>query len=94
MRRTAMISLFSADDPQMMQAKSGDIGTTAPWRWNANNSIVWDHCDESVFNAAFDEMIASGNGEPGLFSRTVARRLVPERRAMAEFGTNPCGGEI
>ena len=91
MRRTAMISLFSADDPLMMQAKSGDIGTTAPWRWNANNSIVWDNYDESVFHAAFDEMIASGNGEPGLFSRTVARNLAPERRALAEFGTNPCG---
>ena len=92
MRRTAMISLFDADDEDMLQCKSGDLSAT-PWRWNANNSVVWNNVPHRAqFDAFFDEMTASGRGEPGIFSRAAAKSLAPHRRSRAhEFGTNPCG---
>ena len=92
MRRTAMISLFDAADEDMLQSKSGDLSAT-PWRWNANNSVVWNNApNRGQFDAFFDEMAASGRGEPGIFSRAAAKSLAPHRRSTAhEFGTNPCG---
>lgn len=91
-RRTALISLFSQGDNEMLQCKSGDNLVGNEQRWNANNSVVWaEEPTWEQFSDQFDEMVRSGRGEPGFFSRAAANEWRPERRKPAEFGTNPCG---
>ncbi|MCS6910044.1 MAG: ATP cone domain-containing protein [Anaerolineales bacterium] len=92
-RRTAMISLFDADDDEMRLCKSGDFERENSQRWNANNSAVWldGSLTQQEFIRHFLEMVESGRGEPGIFNRAAANNLRPARRAAAEFGTNPCG---
>ena len=92
-RRTAMISLFDYDDQEMRHAKDGEFWMQNSQRWNANNSAVWpdrELTQEEVTRFVLD-MVASGAGEPGIFNRRAAIANRPERRAVAEFGTNPCG---
>lgn len=93
MRRTAMISLFDLDDEEMLQCKSGDFERNNSQRWNANNSAVWPDRELTQLEIArfMLDMIQSGRGEPGIFSRRSANALRPERRAASDFGTNPCG---
>jgi ribonucleoside-triphosphate reductase (thioredoxin) len=89
-RRTAMISLFDWDDEEMRNCKNGyDFPQI---RWNANNSAVWpeDITDEAI-RQQMVEMDAGQRGEPGIFNRAAANALRPDRRSMADFGTNPCG---
>lgn len=92
-RRTAMISLFDPDDEEMLTSKSGDFERDNSQRWNANNSAVWP--DEGLTQQQVMEqvlaMVKSERGEPGIFSRSVANTMKPERRQAAMFGTNPCG---
>jgi ribonucleoside-triphosphate reductase (thioredoxin) len=91
-RRTAMIALFDADDHEMRTCKDGDFEAEHSVRWNANNSAVWAaDIDRETFERAFLEMVASGRGEPGIFSRAAALATRPGRRLPAMFGTNPCG---
>ncbi|MGE3913658.1 MAG: ATP cone domain-containing protein [Chloroflexota bacterium] len=92
-RRTAMISLYDYHDEEMLRAKSGDFERENSQRWNANNSAVWPAGgpSQTEFMRQFLEMVEGGRGEPGIFSRDVAQKLRPARRANAEFGTNPCG---
>lgn len=88
-RRTAMICLYSWDDHDMRDCKSGDF---PEYRWNANNSAVWpDGLSQIEITDQMMAMVRSKRGEPGIFSRSNAIRTKPERRAEAEFGTNPCG---
>lgn len=91
-RRTAMISLFDYFDSDMLNAKTGDFETHNSQRWNANNSaVIPSNITREEFDDIFGAMFESGRGEPGLFSRDVANRMKPARRAEADFGTNPCG---
>lgn len=93
-RRTAMISLFDADDADMLLAKTGDFERENSQRWNANNSAVWPNVatmDQQAFLEQFMAMVRSGNGEPGIFNREMSAAMRPDRRAEAVFGTNPCG---
>lgn len=92
-RRTAMISLLDYDDDEMRLCKNGDFERENNQRWNANNSAVWPEggLTQIEFIRQFQEMVQSGSGEPGIFSRAAAHALRPERRKPAEFGTNPCG---
>lgn len=93
MRRTAMISLFDFDDMEMRLCKSGDFERDNSQRWNANNSMVWPDgglTQVDIIKQMLD-MVESGRGEPGIFNREAAIDMRPARRAMAEFGTNPCG---
>ena len=91
-RRTAMISLFDYDDTEMLTCKDGDFERENSQRWNANNSAVWPDqgLDQLQFMNQFYEMAKNGRGEPGIFNRQMAREMRPARRALAEFGTNPC----
>lgn len=92
-RRTAMISLFDEDDVEMLAAKAPGFDKDHSYRWNANNSAVRSTAsmdNQQEFAQRFMEMVASGNGEPGIFSRDVAATLRPERRLDADYGTNPC----
>lgn len=92
-RRTAMISLFDYEDAEMRFAKHGDFERENSQRWNSNNSVVLPErgLTQQEFMHLFMDMADSGRGEPGLFSRTAAQNMRPQRRQNAEFGTNPCG---
>ena len=93
-RRTAMIALFDQGDKEMLNAKPNGFWEedATPWRTNANNSVVWTGpITREAFDDQMEQLFAHGTGEPGIFSRYVANQLKPERRAAAEFGTNPCG---
>ena len=83
-RRSALISLFSPDDQEMMNAKSVDIKwwEFAPYRARANNSVVFDRktTERPAFENMWETVKNSGTGEPGLFWTH-----------DLDIGTNPCG---
>lgn len=92
-RRTAMIALFDQDDIEMKTCKDGDFSRDNSQRWNSNNSAVWPSrrlTQAEVAHYILD-MVDTGRGEPGIFNRQAAIDARPERRALADFGTNPCG---
>lgn len=94
-RRTALISLFDIDDDEMLNCKNGDNLVGNEQRWMSNNSAVWtDKVEQDqILNQMFS-MINGQRGEPGIFSRYNANKIIPERRAKfgeKEYGTNPCG---
>lgn len=80
-RRAALISLFSADDVEMMSAKSGNWWETNPQRGRANNSatLLRHRVTETKFNEIWERVQASGAGEPGIFFTN-----------DKDWGTNPC----
>ncbi len=92
-RRTAMIALFDYDDHEMRHCKDGDFWIKNNQRWNANNSAVWPSrkLTQSEVAQYILDMVNSERGEPGIFNREAAVETKPERRAVARFGTNPCG---
>jgi ribonucleoside-diphosphate reductase alpha chain len=92
-RRTAMISLFDYDDLEMLHCKDGDFWRNNSQRWNANNSAVWPERElsQAEITRFVLDMVESGRGEPGIFNRKAAIENRVERRAAADFGTNPCG---
>lgn len=92
-RRTAMISLFDWDDMEMRHAKDGDFERDNWQRWNANNSVVLPDrgLSQEEWVTLMLDMHKTQRGEPGIFNRPGANKFRPERRAEAEFGSNPCG---
>lgn len=92
-RRTAMIALFDQDDIEMKTCKDGDFSRDNSQRWNANNSAVWParRLTQAEVAHYILEMVDTGRGEPGIFNRQAAIDARPDRRALADFGTNPCG---
>jgi len=80
-RRAALISLFSADDEEMLAAKTGDWWELNPQRGRANNSVVLmrHRIDRDTFMAIWDRVQASGTGEPGFYFSN-----------DKDWGTNPC----
>ena len=80
-RRAALICLFSADDDEMISAKSGDWWETNPQRGRANNSIVLmrHRITKKYFMDLWDRIKASGSGEPGFYFTN-----------DKDWGTNPC----
>jgi len=80
-RRAALISLFSADDQEMISAKSGNWWETSPQRGRANNSVVLlrHKIDKEYFMGLWDRVKASGAGEPGFYFSN-----------DKDWGTNPC----
>lgn len=91
-RRAAQIALGDPDDNDFLTAKT-NVGDKF-WRWNSNNSAVWDDdTSEAVKEDLLHELYVSG-GEPGIFNRSAAIKNAPSRRnfGFPEFcGTNPCG---
>lgn len=79
-RRSALISLFSPDDPEMLYAKSGDWWNHAPQRGRANNSVVLERgkVPEQYFRDLMKKIKDSGAGEPGILWTN-----------NTELGTNP-----
>ena len=80
-RRAALISLFSADDEEMISAKSGNWWETNPQRGRANNSVVLlrHKIDQDYFMNLWERVKASGAGEPGFYFSN-----------DKDWGTNPC----
>ena len=80
-RRAALISLFSADDDEMISCKSGAWWENNPQRGRANNSAVMlrSTTEEEEFMDLWKRIQASGAGEPGIYFTN-----------NLEWGTNPC----
>jgi hypothetical protein len=68
-RRAALISLFSADDDEMLGAKSGNWWEINPQRGRANNSVVLmrHKVTKEFFKNLWERVKASGAGEPGFY---------------------------
>lgn len=80
-RRAALISLFSADDEEMLAAKSGAWWELNPQRGRANNSAVLlrNKITKEFFLDVWKKIELSGSGEPGIY-------LSNDK----DWGTNPC----
>tara|TARA_B100001758_G_scaffold91169_1_gene77797 strand:- start:2497 stop:4356 length:1860 start_codon:yes stop_codon:yes gene_type:complete len=80
-RRAALISLFSADDNDMIASKSGDWWELNPQRGRANNSAVLmrHKITKEFFMKLWERVEKSGAGEPGIYFNN-----------DKDWGTNPC----
>ena len=80
-RRAALISLFSADDDEMISCKSGNWWESNPQRGRANNSAVLlrHKVTQEYFMDLRKRIELSGAGEPGIY-------LSNDK----DWGTNPC----
>jgi ribonucleoside-diphosphate reductase alpha chain len=80
-RRAALISLFSADDNEMIACKSGAWWENNPQRGRANNSaaLVRHKITKEFFLDLWKRVEASGAGEPGIYFTN-----------DKDWGTNPC----
>lgn len=76
---SAMIALFSLEDSEMMNVKTGDWYSREPWLANANNSVVLlrTAIDKKKFSRIFE--MTKQWGEPGFyFTHDI------------NYGANPC----
>jgi ribonucleoside-diphosphate reductase alpha chain len=80
-RRAALISLFSADDNEMISCKSGNWWELNPQRGRANNSAVLlrNRITQEYFMDLWKRVEMSGAGEPGIYFSY-----------DKDWGTNPC----
>lgn len=80
-RRSAMISLFSLDDADMLTCKFGNWWELNEQRGRANNSVVLprDTTTHEQFLALWRKIELSGSGEPGFYFTN-----------NENWGTNPC----
>lgn len=80
-RRSAMISLFSAHDDEMLTCKFGNWWELNEQRGRANNSVVLprDSVSREEFFALWKKIELSGSGEPGFYFTN-----------NPDWGTNPC----
>ena len=80
-RRAALISLFSADDGEMIGCKSGNWWETNPQRGRSNNSAVLmrHKITKKFFMNLWKRVELSGAGEPGIYFNN-----------DKDWGTNPC----
>ena len=68
-RRAALISLFSADDDDMISCKTGTWWEINPQRGRANNSAVLlrHKITKEFFDELWNRIKLSGSGEPGIY---------------------------
>jgi ribonucleoside-triphosphate reductase (thioredoxin) len=80
-RRSAMISLFSPEDEEMLTCKFGNWWELNEQRGRANNSVVLmrDSTTKNEFLSLWKKIELSGTGEPGFYFTN-----------NADWGTNPC----
>ena len=81
-RRAACISLFSFDDIDMLNCKTGSWWELNPQRGRANNSVVLDRrkVGKEDFDYIWERVKASGCGEPGIVFTN----------DPYNYGMNPC----
>lgn len=80
-RRSAMISLFSYEDEEMLTCKFGNWWELNEQRGRANNSVVLprDSTTKKEFFDLWKKIELSGSGEPGFYFTN-----------NPDWGTNPC----
>ena len=80
-RRAALISLFSADDKEMISCKSANWWEKNPQRARANNSavLVRHRVEKEFFFDLWERIQHSDSGEPGIYFTN-----------DKDWGTNPC----
>lgn len=80
-RRSAMISLFSPDDEEMLTCKFGNWWELNEQRGRANNSVVLlrESTTKQEFFRLWEKIELSGSGEPGFYFTN-----------NLDWGTNPC----
>jgi ribonucleoside-diphosphate reductase alpha chain len=80
-RRAALISLFSADDDDMISCKFGNWWELNPQRGRANNSAVLlrSKVTDEFFKSLWKKIELSNAGEPGIYFSN-----------DKDWGTNPC----
>jgi len=80
-RRAALISLFSADDDEMIGSKAGTWWENNPQRGRANNSacLMRHKITKEFFMDIWKRVELSGAGEPGIYLNN-----------DKDWGTNPC----
>jgi ribonucleoside-triphosphate reductase len=80
-RRAALISLFSADDHEMISCKSGQWWEQNPQRGRSNNSacLMRHKITKSFFMDLWKRVELSKTGEPGIYFNN-----------DKDWGTNPC----
>lgn len=80
-RRSAMISLFSFDDEEMLTCKFGNWWELNEQRGRANNSVVLprNEVTREEFFELWKKIELSGSGEPGFYFTN-----------NVDWGTNPC----
>lgn len=80
-RRSAMISLFSPGDEEMLTCKFGPWWELNEQRGRANNSVVLsrEETTQEEFLALWKKIELSGSGEPGFYFTN-----------DPDWGTNPC----
>jgi ribonucleoside-triphosphate reductase (thioredoxin) len=80
-RRAALISLFSADDDDMISCKFGNWWELNPQRGRSNNSAVLlrSKVTEEFFKSLWKKIELSNAGEPGIYFSN-----------DKDWGTNPC----
>ncbi len=80
-RRAALISLFSAEDNEMISSKSGNWWEANPQRGRANNSAVLmrHKVTKGFFMDLWKRVELSNSGEPGIYLNN-----------DKDWGTNPC----
>ena len=95
-RRAAELSLSNLTDERMQRAKMGQWWVDEPQRALSNNSVCYtERPDIGIFMREWLSLYESKSGERGIFNRTAAKQLAPERRDTDhEFGCNPCSEVI
>lgn len=80
-RRSAMISLFTLEDEEMLTCKFGNWWELNEQRGRANNSAVLsrEHTSKEEFMELWKKIELSGAGEPGFYFSN-----------HPDWGTNPC----
>ena len=80
-RRAALISLFSADDHEMISCKTGNWWETNPQRGRSNNSacLMRHKITKEFFMDLWKRVELSRTGEPGIYLNN-----------DKDWGTNPC----
>ena len=80
-RRAALISLFSADDAEMISCKTGNWWELNAQRGRANNSacLMRHKVTKEFFMDLWERVQFSGSGEPGIYLNN-----------DKDWGTNPC----
>ena len=80
-RRAALISLFSADDQEMIACKTGNWWETNPQRGRSNNSacLMRHKITKDFFMDLWKRVELSKTGEPGIYFNN-----------DKDWGTNPC----
>ena len=95
-RRAAELSLSNLTDERMQRAKMGQWWVDEPQRALSNNSVCYtEKPDIGIFMREWTALYESKSGERGIFNRTAAKKMAPERRDNSyEFGCNPCSEVI